>query len=293
MEGRILVVDDKMNWQEVLKEMLTDEGYQVGLARSLEQAREQIERCFYHVALVDLRLGDDETNRDGIKILKYIESLDEGTEQLVISGYADASNYDEFHSLGISGVTVKALENAITKGQSHHDILKKVQNAMAISIRNSTRGKWSSSPFTILNDKRAYEVQRIFGVAPMTELRPFLGELVRPFYPWLQPKKNIKALHEIKNDQGKVLAIESLCWSRVVAEAVLVRFGRRDQFEEALKISPPGASFSDGKIEDQLAYNKGERWPHFEGVIYHMSNVNFYDYFEGPPVKKHLRKFIY
>lgn len=63
-------------------------GYYVDGAGNLQNALQLVNVKTYHVALVDIMLGGkfDRLNRDGLKILKRMQELDEGNQRVVLSG---------------------------------------------------------------------------------------------------------------------------------------------------------------------------------------------------------------
>src|SRR5437660_1332521 len=88
MRPRILIVEDIEDMREVWRAVFERADYRADGAATAEAAQRAIDRCTYHVALVDIMLAgrDDVSDRSGVKVLKYLRDLAEGTRALVLSG---------------------------------------------------------------------------------------------------------------------------------------------------------------------------------------------------------------
>ncbi|MGK7345539.1 MAG: UDP-3-O-acyl-N-acetylglucosamine deacetylase [Candidatus Nitrospinota bacterium M3_3B_026] len=82
-KGRIIVVDDEENIRTALKEILTDEGYQVSLAADGETALRMIQSDAPDLVLLDIWVP----GIDGIQTLKILKKLDAGAEVVMMSGH--------------------------------------------------------------------------------------------------------------------------------------------------------------------------------------------------------------
>ncbi len=84
---RILVVEDDERWRNIYKRILKSERYEVKIAEDYDTAIAELERCFYPVVVIDLRL-------DGIQDtlgLSLVEELDkqwpvDTVHKIIISG---------------------------------------------------------------------------------------------------------------------------------------------------------------------------------------------------------------
>lgn len=75
-QGRILVVDDKPRWRDLLQETLEGGGYKVDTAASLAEARRRLSDAFYHLLVLDIRLeDDDEANAEGMDLLRSLDDF--------------------------------------------------------------------------------------------------------------------------------------------------------------------------------------------------------------------------
>ena len=83
MKERILVVDDEEVLRNLAKEVLSEEGYQVTLASSGEEALEQFKRNSFHLVIADLKMP----GMDGIELLKKIKEQDKDMQVILLTSY--------------------------------------------------------------------------------------------------------------------------------------------------------------------------------------------------------------
>jgi ActR/RegA family two-component response regulator len=299
-DRRVLIVEDDLSWQDLYKEILTDAGYKVETTSNLATSLDALDRVFFHVAIVDLRLSEkDESNRDGLDVLDRIWKLDEGTAAIVASGYLEVSMFDEFRTYGIFDLAEKpptlrpdeAIKELKTltfiKGEidksAPADIVRAVDRAIPEVQRRGIQEIWTTSPFSFIHGLSAKKVQRTLGGGQMVELRPFLGNLCRPFMPWLQAKEKPV---EIKVDD-RCVGFQTPCWSRALGKAIAIRFGRRNSFEQALGLIPVDSVNRFGEI--QQGKLKHITYSHFEGAVYALEKVDFKQHFKPPAPKRTVK----
>jgi DNA-binding NarL/FixJ family response regulator len=98
-QPRALIVEDSPAWQEILAEILTDEGLAVDVASSLDAAVASLSRAPHRLAVVDLSLEDRPNqpvlalphgpgNEDGLRVLAAVRRHDPGCVPLLLTGYA-------------------------------------------------------------------------------------------------------------------------------------------------------------------------------------------------------------
>jgi DNA-binding NarL/FixJ family response regulator len=85
---RALVVEDDYSWQQILSELLTDAGLEVDVADSLEKALLRIQARAHTLAVVDLSLGSDHHNQDGLRVLDGLRRFDPACRAVLLSGFA-------------------------------------------------------------------------------------------------------------------------------------------------------------------------------------------------------------
>lgn len=86
---RALIVEDSSSWQQILTEILADEGLQVDVADDLEAALEALRAAPHRLAVVDLSLsGNNYQNQDGLDVLDAVRRLDPGCVTILLTGFA-------------------------------------------------------------------------------------------------------------------------------------------------------------------------------------------------------------
>ncbi|MCX7671085.1 MAG: response regulator, partial [Anaerolineae bacterium] len=87
---RALIVEDSPAWQEILAEILTDEGLVVDIASNLESAQAHLRAATHRLAVIDLSLEGDRPgqNQDGLQVLAAARRHDPGCLPILLSGYA-------------------------------------------------------------------------------------------------------------------------------------------------------------------------------------------------------------
>ncbi len=86
---RALIIEDDPSWQQLLGEILHDQGIQVDVAGTLEAAVAAMRAAPHRLAVVDLSLGGaDHRNADGLQVLDALRRHDPGCVALLLSGYA-------------------------------------------------------------------------------------------------------------------------------------------------------------------------------------------------------------
>jgi two-component system response regulator PilR (NtrC family) len=84
--NRLLVVDDDLSMRELLKLMLTREGYDVTLASNGQDALNQVIKTPFDLVITDIRMKQI----NGIDVLKRIKILNPETVVILISAFATA-----------------------------------------------------------------------------------------------------------------------------------------------------------------------------------------------------------
>ena len=295
---RVLVVEDDKGWLELSKIHLTRKNYIVGTSLTKEQAIEELDRCLYHIAIVDLKLNDDDPNdREGLRVLEHIWKMNEGTRAIVRSGYArDISVINEMIKYGIKGLTEKDMgfvKGDINKGAEttfndgfFDNIEAAVNEAKGDIQRAGAKTVWENSPFSFINGMLARDIQLSMGGGTMSELRGFLGELVEPCAPWLQAisSETLAPIRVTQHDkQNGIAGYQTICWSRAFGHAVLIRFGRKDLYEKNLQSHPLQSMLKIGEAKQLLWSDESQ---HFMGEVYYLDGADFRTNFRRPIPKR-------
>ena len=82
---RILVIDDEENMRLLYKEELADEGYEVSVAASAEEALVKIEAESHDLITLDIRMP----GVDGIEFLRLLRERDRDLPVIIVTAYGE------------------------------------------------------------------------------------------------------------------------------------------------------------------------------------------------------------
>jgi signal transduction histidine kinase len=117
---KILIVDDNLEFAEMVTRILGEEGYKVSIAPDGSTAIERVLSESPELVLLDLKLPDI----TGREVLKRIKAINEDTAIIVITGYGGEQVAVDLMKAGAMDFLSKPIEN--------EDLLKAVRNALAI-----------------------------------------------------------------------------------------------------------------------------------------------------------------
>ena len=103
---KIIIVDDEERILDMLGAVLTNLGFKITKANSGRKALAILEHSSFHIALVDIVLGDI----TGIHVLDRIKTLYPDCVVIMISGYATVENAIEAMRYGADNYLVKPFE---------------------------------------------------------------------------------------------------------------------------------------------------------------------------------------
>ncbi len=101
--GKILLIDDKVEFLKVLSERLKLRGYQVTAVGSGGEALKAVEREPFDVIVLDLVMPV----MDGVETLRRLRKLDPRSQIIVFSGYATSQEVDQAMALGANDFLAK------------------------------------------------------------------------------------------------------------------------------------------------------------------------------------------
>lgn len=125
----ILVADDDPQVLELFRELLDKGGYRLFTALHGKEAVEIARNHPIGVAILDLRMP----GMDGVEALKEIKGINERTQVLIVTAYADTESLRECSVQGAFDYIPKpvhlreiteALQHALLRGQIENDLLK-------------------------------------------------------------------------------------------------------------------------------------------------------------------------
>jgi two-component system, NtrC family, response regulator AtoC len=157
----VLIVDDEADIRSLLKDLLTDEGYKVSVAKSGAEAVEQIQKARPDLAMMDIKLPD----QDGIGLLRTLRREHPELEVIVMTAF------------GGSSTAIKAMEHGaydyVTKPFDIDDLLATLKRVFEHADMSS-----EVSALRLELGKREAERERIVGSSkPMLEVFKLIGKV--------------------------------------------------------------------------------------------------------------------
>lgn len=221
---RVLLVEDSNVLMRTYAKVLASVGYEVEAVSNLKDAINNIEDNTYHVALIDIQLDeDDENNRDGLRVIERIHSLQEGTAIVILSGL-DALDVavEAYERFGLH----KYLEKK--KFNTPDQITTAVKNAFEASrIRELGSFKSITDLLSGGRSTQHWENECLRALKPsggMRGLNQVLTEFCKPYTPLL-PKKELSPPMQIVAD--KEIAYGEF-WSKAFGKALLLSLHSKD-----------------------------------------------------------------
>jgi DNA-binding SARP family transcriptional activator/CheY-like chemotaxis protein len=142
LQARVLIVEDEPEWQNIVGELLADEGHMCRAAISYEHALAQLDQEFFNVVFLDMMLSEFDLpvrGGTGWRLLDYLVEQCPRTKVIVLSGRATAGEAARL-------VRDYAVADFIDKGEEDVEtqILDAVRRAMqAPSLRIQTFGQFN------------------------------------------------------------------------------------------------------------------------------------------------------
>ena len=119
----ILVVDDEALQRDILKTILSDEGYQAYVASSAEEALEAAKTFKPDVVLTDLRM----CKMDGMELMKQLRSQADAPEVIIMSAFGTPLIIEESARTGAFSFMQKPLDMS--------QVLLKINQALEITAK--------------------------------------------------------------------------------------------------------------------------------------------------------------
>ncbi len=87
----VLVVEDDVQWQKLLKETLEDEGYNVIALDDYRQGRQALNYHHFDLVILDLELDTSAPTLDGERLLRRLRQHHAETPCIIVSGQGDVN----------------------------------------------------------------------------------------------------------------------------------------------------------------------------------------------------------
>jgi ActR/RegA family two-component response regulator len=212
-----LVVDDDKGWRDSFGRYLSDAGLVPTTATSLKEAEDLLDREFFHVALVDLSLVE-ENNRDGLSILRKIyQELREGTAATLITAYGGVEEGAEANTYGA---------HVIQKPNAKYPrMLKEITEGLQLSLsvlQQYRVGLNLLSGTGTPKEKQVHEYDILkFLEWGYASADTFIAKLFRDLCPVLRLRNSPNATI----DQGKQLLVGTY-WSKMLGSPIRLVVGK-------------------------------------------------------------------
>jgi CheY-like chemotaxis protein len=249
---RVLVVEDVDYHMDIFEELVQQLGYEVIKAVDLDQALERLKEYLFDVALVDLRLNDnDPKNWDGMKVLYRIRDMSEGTRVIVLTAYGEVEHAAEaFRAYGVRHFVRK-------KNIDISEVKAEISKAVKEGYRELGETNFSRL-ITGMSPARIYDTLRY---DKRDDLESFLKSALSDLRPLFPDRKDAEF---IQGGFDRPL-IEARFWSKALGSAILLRFGSPDAVkDEAERPNAPN------KIRVLLDRGKYES---LGGVVYILEGI--------------------
>jgi two-component system response regulator (stage 0 sporulation protein F) len=257
-KSKVLIVEDEATWRKLYQKVLEKEGYQVWTAGSLPAALDLLDHHFFHVAIVDIRLVDDQPgNQDGIEVVKRISQDDEGTKVIIITAFGTIQmTRDAFKEYDVFEFMEKQTHDQARFCQV---VAQAAEEARSQIMDRRVRG---SGLRDLVRGFSPQEIQETLASGGLQELDTLFKGLLYDLHPLLPGRQETRLIER----EGKPVMVEACYWSRMVGQPIVVKFGRRQDVEEEAKAF-------DEHPQELRAKLKVRTSDHFGGIVYQASDL--------------------
>jgi CheY-like chemotaxis protein len=154
---KILVVEDEPDWQDMLKDILESEGCEVDIAGSYQDAIEKMMNSSYHLATIDIRL-DNINSQDtrGLQFLETVKQIGLTIDSIVIS--AVASPEQAAWALVELGARDFINKSDFRRERFRRKVRKLLSRTIYFNVSFSEAGLNSSKEVPVLHLGKAYDL---------------------------------------------------------------------------------------------------------------------------------------
>ena len=104
--AQILIVEDEKDMTNLLRRVLTEEGYTVEIAETGAEALQKVEDNQFYLAILDIRLPDI----SGMEVLRTLSERQPQIPVVVLTGYPSRETAEEARQLGVKEYITKPLD---------------------------------------------------------------------------------------------------------------------------------------------------------------------------------------
>ena len=252
-KGKVLIVEDEVTWRKLYRKVLEKEGYHIRAADSLSAALDLLDRHFFHAAIVDIRLVDNQPgNQDGIEAVKRIAQADEGTRVIVITAFGTIQmTRDAFKQYNVFEFMEKQTHDQARFCQM---IEQAVEEAESEAMERRRR---ESGLRDLIKGFSPQEIQEALASGGLAELDTLFKGLLYDFHPLLPDRQKARLIEQ----EAKPVMVEVCYWSRMSGQPILVKFGRRPEIEKEVRAYDEHPEESRVRLNVRISH-------HFGGIVY-------------------------
>jgi DNA-binding NtrC family response regulator len=94
MENYILIVEDNIRWQRLLRRILAGSDYHPLVASNVEDANHLLDQYLVKLVILDINLTDTPENQDGVDFMEHLHEVKPGIPIIIVSGTLPRSYFD-------------------------------------------------------------------------------------------------------------------------------------------------------------------------------------------------------
>ena len=169
MSTEILIIDDNPDIRNILKDLISDAGYETRIAANYNQALNEIDKKMPDVAILDVKL--DKGDNDGIQLLTHIKSKNNDVPVIMISGHANI----EMAVNSLKHGAFEFVEKPFDKARLLNFISRAVENLSLKTQNKEYENKLFSSYELIGDSKNIINIKDQIEKISITESRIFIN----------------------------------------------------------------------------------------------------------------------
>lgn len=228
---RVLIVEDRPDHlrqiSTTVKISLDQPILRLDTAATRDEAIELLNRVYYHIALVDLRLKDGLDNWDGFDVAKQVfqfnERMNLGTQVVILTAYGELPEAKRaFRQYKVLNFIQKEAAGAVD------ELISAIKEGAQLASAHNRR--------LLVRLPRRLELMKIAGIdlnamalkgVSPEDLEVVLARVLYKLDPLLVSKEQSR----IVSVAGQMPMIETRFWSKALGRAVLLRLGGQDEIE--------------------------------------------------------------
>lgn len=146
---KVLIVDDELEYREVIQMIIEDSGFITETAENAEHALLKLKESTYHIMLTDMKMGQ----LNGMELLKITKNKYPDMEVMLITGHGTIENAVEAMKIGA--------HNYIVKTQPSEKLLEEMDKvSQVIYARMNSKAK-GDEPFSYLTKSQNNKFMKV------------------------------------------------------------------------------------------------------------------------------------